>query len=74
VGQLLPVAGKDLRVIRSARNGDVGHAIVEQVFRAKTNINEHPVGGLSVASVTGHGIAVIQMRMLLWGKLMTLIA
>jgi len=56
-----------LGVVRSAGDGDVGHAVVEQVFRAKVGIDmyKHPVGGLLLAGVAGHGIAVVKMRMLL---------
>jgi hypothetical protein len=62
--QLLPVAGKDLRVVRSTRDGNISHAVVEQVFRAKVGIDmdEHPVGGLSLARMAGHGVAVVQVR------------
>ena len=50
-----------------ARDADVGHTVVEQVFRAKVGIymNEHPVGSLSLAGVAGHGITVVEMWMLL---------
>ncbi len=67
-GQLLAVVGKELRIVRSARDGNIGHAIVEQVFCAQLRIHmhQHPLGGLPLAGVTGHGIAMIEMRMLGW--------
>ncbi len=64
-GQLLAVVGEELRIVRSARDGDIGHAVVEQVLRAQLRIHmhQHPFGGLPLAGVAGHGIAVIEMRM-----------
>lgn len=53
--------------MRSARDGDIGHAVVEQVFRAqlRVHMDQHPLGGLPLAGVAGHGITVVEMRMLL---------
>src|SRR5665213_2116625 len=64
--QLLAVVGEDLRVVCAARNGNVGHAVVEQVFGSQLSIgvNQHPVGSLPLAGVAGHGVAVVKMRML----------
>jgi hypothetical protein len=54
-------------VVRSTRDGNLGHAVVEQVFRAKVCIymDEHPICALSLADVAGHGIAMVEMQMLL---------
>jgi len=52
--QLLAVVGEDLRVVCAAREGDVGHAAIEQVFGTQLGIDvdQHPVGGLSLAGMT----------------------
>ena len=56
----------NLRVIASARDGDIGHAAVEQILRAQlgVHVNQDAVGSLSLAGVAGHCIAMIEMRML----------
>jgi hypothetical protein len=43
-----------LGVVCAARNGNVGHAVVEQVFRPQFGIrvDQHPVGGLPLAGMT----------------------
>ena len=38
-GQLLAVVGEELRNVRAARNGDIRHAVVEQVFRAQLRVH-----------------------------------
>jgi hypothetical protein len=55
-----------LRVFRAARDGDVCHAAVEQVFRGQLGIdvNQHALGGLPLAGIARHRIAVIEMGML----------
>jgi len=47
-GQLLAVVGEDLRVVCAARDGNVGHAVIEQVFGSQLGIrvNQHSIGGL----------------------------
>ena len=57
--QLLAVVGEDLRVVCAARDGDVGHAIVEQVFGPQLGIDvdQYTVGGLPLAGMARHGIA-----------------
>ena len=52
--QFFTVVGEDLRVVCAARNGNVGHAIVEQVLgpQLSIDVNQHPVGGLSLAGMT----------------------
>ena len=51
--QLFAVVGKDLRVERAARYGNVGHAVVEQVLGSQLGIDmdQHTVGGLPVAGM-----------------------
>ena len=52
--ELLAVVGEDLRIVCAARNGNVGHAIVEQVFGSQLGIgvDQHQVGGLPLAGMT----------------------
>src|ERR1019366_8201577 len=61
------VIGENLRIILPSRNCNVGHAVVEQVFRAEfgIDVHEHTLGGLSLAGVARHGVAVVNVRMLL---------
>jgi hypothetical protein len=56
--QLLAVVGEHLRVVCAARNGNGGHAVVEQVFRSQLaiGVEEYPVGGLPLAAVTRRGV------------------
>jgi len=44
--QLLAVVGKDLRVVCAARDGNVGHAVVEQVFGSQLGIGVDLCGEL----------------------------
>lgn len=55
--RLFAVVGEDLRVVCAARYGKVGHGVVEQVFRPQSGIDvdQHTVGGLSLAEMTCHG-------------------
>ncbi len=48
--ELRAIVGKDPRVVRAARDRDVGHAVVEQIFRAQLGIgmNQHTVGSLAL--------------------------
>src|SRR5580698_1715004 len=52
-GQLFAVVGKYLRVLRSARNRDIRHTVIEQIFRAEFGIDmhQHPFGSLSLTGV-----------------------
>ena len=52
--QLLAVVGEDLRVVCAARDGNVGHAVVEQVYRPQFGIrvDQHTVGSLHLAGMT----------------------
>src|SRR5450631_1205482 len=56
----------NLRVIASTRDSDVGHAAVQQILSAQlgVHVNQDSVGSLSLAGVAGHGITVVEMRML----------
>ena len=51
--QLLAVVGEDLRVVCAARDGNVGHAVVEQVFGSQLGIgvDQHTVGGLALVAI-----------------------
>jgi len=56
----------NLRVVCAARDGNVGHSVVEQVFGSQLGIDvdHHPVGGLSLAGMTRGRITVAKVRML----------
>jgi len=62
--QLLAVVGEKLCIVCSARDGDIGHAAVEQIPSAQlgVHVNQDTVGSLTLAGVAGHGIAVVEMR------------
>jgi len=62
----LPLAvSEQLHIVCPARDGDIGHAVVEQVFRAKfrVHVDEHAVSGLSLAGMTCDRVAMIEARM-----------
>ena len=59
------VIGVDLSVEACARDGDVGEAGVEQVrVDAGIGVNEDAFGGEALGAVTGDGVAVVEMTML----------
>src|SRR5208337_38041 len=59
------VIGIDLRVEACTRDGNVGEAGVEQVWvDAGIAVNEDAFGGEALGAVTGNGVAVIKMTML----------
>ena len=62
--QSLCVVREYLCIVRPARDGNIGEAVVEQVFRPEcgVHVNEDTVGCLALAGMAGHGIAVIKMR------------
>src|ERR1035441_4730870 len=64
--ELLTAVGEELGVIRSARDGDIGHTVVEQVFCSKlrVHVDKDAVGGLSLAGVAGYAVAMVKVRML----------
>ncbi len=50
-----------------AGDGDVGETGVEQVrVDAGIAVNEDPFGGQALGAMTGDGIAVVEMTMLVW--------
>jgi len=59
------VVGEERGFVASARDGDVAEAGVEQV-RVDTGIgvNENAFGGEPLGAMTGDGIAVVEMTML----------
>src|SRR5579863_8469900 len=59
------VIGIDLSVQACARDGNVGEAGVEQVWvDAGIAVNEDAFGGKALGAVTGNGVAVVEMTML----------
>ena len=64
--QFVTVVGEELRIVGPTRDGDVSHAVVEQVLgpQLSIDVDQHPVGGLALAGMTGYGVAMIEMRML----------
>jgi hypothetical protein len=64
-GQPHAIIRKELRVARPARDGDVGHAVVKQVFRSqlRVDMNQDALGGLHLAGMAGDRITMIEMRM-----------
>ena|SRR5665213_45706 len=52
--ELLSAVSEQLHTVGPARDGNIGHTVVEQVFRAKfrVHVDEHAVGGLSMAGMT----------------------
>ena len=66
--QLLAVVGEDLRVVCAARNGNVGHAIIEQVFGSQLGIgvNQHTVGGLPQAGMARDRVKLFEFQMQRW--------
>ena len=59
--QLLAVVGEKLCIVRPARDGDIGHAAVEQILstQLRIHVNQDAVGSLSLAGVAGHCIAMV---------------
>src|SRR5580698_4483302 len=66
LSERLCVVRINLCVIASTRDSDIGHAAVEQILSAqlRVHVNQDTVGSLSLAGVAGHGIPMIEMRML----------
>jgi len=52
--QLLTVVGENLGIVCAARDGNIGHAVVDQVFGVQfgIDVDQHPVGGLALAGMT----------------------
>src|ERR1700680_4218083 len=65
LAKLGSVIGIDLSVEACARDGNVGEAGVEQVWvDAGVAVNEDAFGGKALGAVTGNGVAVVEMTML----------
>ena len=65
LSKLGSVIGIDFSVEACARDGNVGEAGVEQVrVDAGIAVNEDALGGKALGAVTGNGVAVIEMTML----------
>jgi hypothetical protein len=60
--QLLAVVGEDLSIVCAARDGNVGHAVFEQVFRSQLGIHvdQHMVVSLPLAEMTRDRITALQ--------------
>jgi len=63
--ELLSATSEQLHIVGPALVGNIGHAVVEQVFRAKfrVQVDEHAVSGLSLAGMTCDRVAMIEVRM-----------
>jgi hypothetical protein len=57
------VVCEELPVVACTRHRNVGHATVEQTLSTQfgVHVNQNTVGGLSLAGVASHGIAMIEM-------------
>lgn len=57
--QLLAVVGEQLRIVSAARDGNIGHAIVEQVFHSHLGIDvdQHAIPRMLLAGITCDRIA-----------------
>jgi hypothetical protein len=65
LAELGSVIGIDLSVEACARDGNVGEAGVEQVWvDASIAVNEDAFRGKALGAVTGNGVAVVEMTML----------
>jgi len=66
-GKLGEIAREDLRVLRCARNGDVGKAGIDE-FRVNVgvHVDQNALRGESLRTVRGHGVAVIEVPHLGW--------
>ena len=63
VGDTSFVVGVELGVVSPARHGDVRETPVdERLALVGVHVHEDAVGSLTLAAVTGHGIAVIEMN------------
>ncbi len=64
--QALGVIGVNLCIIAPARDGHIREPAVDEVLVGvlRVHVNKHPVGRRALAAVAGHGIAVVDMRVL----------
>ena len=59
------VVGEECGLVAAARDGDVGEAGVKEVWvDAGISVNEDTFGGEALGAVTGNGVAVVKMTML----------
>ena len=59
------VVGEERGLVAGAGDGDVGEAGVEQVWvDTGIGVNENAFGGKALGAVTGNGVAVVEMTML----------
>ena len=63
--ELLSAVSEQLHIVGPARTGNVSDAVVEQVFGPQLGIDvdQHTVGGLSLAGMTCDRVAMIEARM-----------
>jgi hypothetical protein len=63
--ELLAVVSEQWCIVSAARDSDIGHAVIEQVFRGQLGIDvdQHAVRRLPLAGMTRNRIAIIEMRM-----------
>ena len=62
------VGGVELRVVASPRHGHIRQPAVNELFSCLLGIhvNKYAVGGLSLAAMARHGIAVVEMQILFY--------
>ena len=61
------VVGEERGLAAGAGDGDIREARVEQIWvNAGIGVNEDAFGGEALGAVTGDGIAVVEMTMLVW--------
>ena len=64
LSEAIHVVGKDGRFVAGARDGDVAETETEQVgMNARVGVNEDTLGGESLGTVAGNGVAVIEVAM-----------
>ena len=65
-GEGTDAVGIGIGSLRGSRLQGVCHTAVEQILSAQlgVHVNQDAVGSLSLAGVAGHGITVVEMRML----------
>src|ERR1035441_4275375 len=62
------VVGEDLRILCRATHRDIDHALVKQILVRifAVHVDQNPTGGLALAGVTGHSVAVIDVALFLF--------
>ena len=66
LGKMGFVVGVDLRIVAAPRHRHIRQAAIHELFSCllRVHVHEHAVGGLSLAAVARHCIAVVEMRIL----------